>query len=90
MKNLLAVWNEKYKILAGVANRLLPDQNVERIAALRQEICRACPAYDGDCLVPGSGPCCGDCGCSLGFKTRSLLSACPQGHWPAVTDRVPF
>jgi hypothetical protein len=38
-------------------------------------------------MVPGTQPCCnekmGGCGCSLGFKTRSLSSACPKGYWDA-------
>ena len=38
-------------------------------------------------MVSGTQPCCnqnlGGCGCSLGFKTRSLSSACPMGHWKA-------
>jgi hypothetical protein len=38
-------------------------------------------------MVAGTAPCCneklGGCGCSLGFKTRSLSSECPKGHWKA-------
>jgi len=41
-------------------------------------------------MVPGTTPCCdermGGCGCSLGFKTRSLSSACPLSppKWEAI------
>ena len=38
-----------------------------------------------DCLAPGTQPCCGDCGCSLAFKVRSLSSDCPKGFWDALT-----
>jgi hypothetical protein len=34
--------------------------------------------------MKGTQPCCGDCGCSLTFKTRSLSSDCPQGKWDAL------
>jgi len=42
-------------------------------------------------MVPGTTPCCnqelGGCGCSLKFKTRSLSSECPKGHWKAEMDQ---
>jgi hypothetical protein len=54
------------------------------------DICFFCDLYtenDKGCLVPGTAPCCnqelGGCGCSLKFKTRSLSSDCPMGHWKA-------
>lgn len=37
--------------------------------------------------MPGTEPCCGACGCSLSFKTRSLASECahPDGPlWEAI------
>jgi len=34
--------------------------------------------------VKGTAPCCNECGCSLGFKTRSLSSDCPLGKWEAI------
>jgi hypothetical protein len=65
-------------------------EDVEEIAQQRMQICMNCALYDvqGDgCMVPGTQPCCnekmGGCGCSLGFKTRSLSSACPKGYWDA-------
>ena len=37
--------------------------------------------------MPGTQPCCGLCGCSLAFKTRSLSSKCDIGKWIAeVTE----
>lgn len=41
-------------------------------------ICNDCiyGMYDGDCEVPGTGPCCGACGCVLKFKVRSMRSQC--------------
>jgi len=58
------------------------------------DICTFCDLFTEDdkgCLVPATGPCCnsilGGCGCSLKFKTRSLSSECPKGHWKAeVTE----
>ena len=34
--------------------------------------------------MPGTQPCCGECGCSLALKTRSLSSECAEGHWTSV------
>ena len=36
------------------------------------------------CALPGSQPCCADCGCSLGLKLRALSSSCPKGKWKKV------
>jgi len=37
--------------------------------------------------MKGTQPCCGDCGCSLHLKQRSLASGCPLDHWkPVLTE----
>jgi len=36
------------------------------------------------CLVPGTQPCCAECGCSLEFKLRAMSAECPLGKWKAV------
>lgn len=79
-------------ILEGIKNSLFKKEHVELIAAERQAICNKCPLIDlkGDkCLMPGTQPCCGECGCSLDFKTRSLSSECPHPEgpkWEAYMD----
>ena len=35
-------------------------------------------------MVVGTQPCCAQCGCSLGFKLRSLSSSCPLDKWSAI------
>ena len=62
------------QILEGVKNTIFKKDNIEFIATERMKICQACPLIDlkGDkCLVPGTAPCCGECGCKLAFKTTS-------------------
>jgi len=90
MKSLITVWKQRGQILEGIANAIFTKQDVEIIAEHRMEICDDCDHIDrkGEkCLVPGTKPCCGECGCSLGLKTRSLSSACPLGKWNAeVTE----
>jgi hypothetical protein len=74
-------------ILEGVKNNIFKKEHVEAEAALRYAVCKQCSLLDKDgnfCLVPGTQPCCGDCGCSLGLKTRSLSSSCPLDKWPAL------
>jgi hypothetical protein len=83
--NIKKIWRNKALILEGIQNNLFKKEYVEVIAAERQSICDNCELLDlkGDaCLVPGSKPCCGECGCSLDFKTRSLASECPHPKGP--------
>ena len=76
--------------MEGITNSIFKKEDVEEIAEQRKAICHTCQLYtedDGGCMVPGTTPCCdqrqGGCGCSLGFKLRSLSSECPLGKWAA-------
>lgn len=89
-ENIIRIWKAKGQILEGVTNSIFKKEDVEEIAKERMMICRRCDLYseiDAGCMVPGTTPCCdqtkGGCGCSLGFKTRSLSSDCPLGKWKA-------
>jgi hypothetical protein len=78
------LWNNYPLILEGIRNYLFTTDSIEQIALERYTICQACPKLDlvgTECLVPGTQPCCSECGCSLKFKTRSLSSSCPLGKW---------
>jgi hypothetical protein len=89
LADLKKIWNSKQQILEGFKNSIVKDEFVESIATLRNEICQSCLFYDtkGDgCMVPGTQPCCSDCGCSLHMKQRSLSSSCGQGKWDAITE----
>jgi len=81
------IWKNKWLILEGMFNYYFTRKKIEKIASYRNDICSTCPLIDlkGDkCEVPGTHPCCGDCGCSLKYKTYSMSSECPQGNWFAV------
>jgi hypothetical protein len=89
-ENIIKVWKSKGQIIEGITNSIFKKEDVEEIAQQRMQICYKCALLDvqGDgCMVAGTAPCCneklGGCGCSLGFKTRSLSSECPKGHWKA-------
>ena len=59
---------------------------IEAEAKIRWDVCKQCELLDikgSECAVPGTQPCCGDCGCSLSIKMRSLASSCPKDKWPA-------
>lgn len=87
MMNVKKIWDAKLEILEGIKNRVFKTEAVEKIAEERNKVCMQCDQYDvkGDhCLVPGTQPCCGACGCSLSLKQRSLSSACDQGYWDVV------
>jgi hypothetical protein len=84
MGKLTQIWKNKSQILEGIINTVIRDEYVEEVAAIRNSICDDCELKGNKCMVPGTGPCCNDCGCSLGFKTRSLSSSCPLGKWEAL------
>jgi hypothetical protein len=88
--NVKKIWENKSQILEGLKNNLFKTEYTEKIAQERMSICNSCELIDktGDkCLVPGTNPCCGECGCSLSLKLRSLSSYCthPNGKkWDQV------
>jgi len=84
MSMLKQIWKERSKILEGIKNSVMRDEFVEEVAALRAELCNECPSKGDKCVVPGTGPCCNECGCSLKFKTRSLSSNCPLDKWKSL------
>jgi len=85
MKNTLKlIWNNRKQIIEGITNSVIRDETVEEVATLRYTICNECPSKGKKCAVKGTAPCCNECGCSLGFKTRSLSSECPLGKWEAI------
>lgn len=87
MINPIELWKMKGKILEGIKNNIFKKEHVEEIAASRIAICNYCPYIDkqgSKCAMPGTQPCCGECGCKLSWKTRSLSSDCPKGYWKAI------
>lgn len=86
LKQLADALRNADKITAGILNSMFKKKEIEIIAEARFKVCQECEMLDnqGDkCFAPGTQPCCGECGCSLGFKTRSLSSECPLGKWNA-------
>jgi len=87
--SLIKIWKEKGKILEGVKNSIFKQEHIEEIASTRMSICESCELIDRvgtKCYMVGTQPCCGDCGCKLSFKTRSLSSSCPKDKWDALTS----
>jgi len=93
MKNVIKIWKSKGQILEGIKNNIFKNEHVEEIAADRWKICKGCSFVDlpGDnCLVPGTGPCCSSCGCSMGLKLRALGSECPEGKWESILSHEEY
>jgi len=84
--NLKAIWKNRNQIIEGITNSIIRDEFVEDVASLRIEECNKCESKGNECAVPGTAPCCNECGCSLAFKTRSLASECPLGKWEALVS----
>jgi hypothetical protein len=82
--NLKKIWENRKKIYEGIKNSVIRDAFVEDVAAKRMVLCDLCPSKGDKCEVPGTAPCCNECGCSLAFKVRSLSSECPLGEWEAL------
>ena len=77
------------QILNGIKNSVFKSEEVEEIAKIRWDICTNCSLFDTTgkgCAMPGTQPCCSDCGCRLTLKVRSLSSSCPKGKWAAFMD----
>lgn len=81
------IWVNKKQIIEGLKNNTFKKDDIEALSEYRVNICKTCPHYDTvgtGCLIPGTQPCCSNCGCSLKLKTRSLSSKCPLDKWSAV------
>lgn len=85
IKKLKAIWKNKLQILEGLKNTWVRHPKIERIAFDRLAICNDCDLIDMEgskCVLPGTQPCCGECGCKLSLKARSLASECPHPKGP--------
>jgi len=76
MGTLGRIFKARKQILEGAFNLIHKNEFVEVTQEYRINICKSCEYYNGKCAVPGTGPCCGACGCSLAVKTRSLSTVC--------------
>jgi len=85
--NLKKIWKNRKQIYEGIKNSVIRDKFVEDVSAKRMLLCKDCVEFDSigsKCEVSGTQPCCGNCGCSLAFKTRALSAECPIGEWSAL------
>ena len=90
IKTIIQIWNNKRLIIQGLCNTIFKSDPVEKIARERLLICRTCLLYDGkgtNCSMPGTQPCCGECGCSLALKLRSMDSSCPHPDGPKWAEQ---
>lgn len=92
LKKIKQIWKSKYQIIEGITNRYITKEHIELVAKARMDVCNACPLLDrtgAKCIIPGTGICCGQCGCVTSFTTRSLSYSCPHPdgpRWKAVTS----
>lgn len=85
--NPIIIWKNRNQIVEGIKNSIFKNEHVEEIANVRKSVCENCDFIDrggSKCVIPGTQPCCGSCGCSLHLKVRSLSSGCPEGYWKAI------
>lgn len=92
MNKLLEIFQNRKLIWDGLKNNLIKSEHIEALYLDRNAICNKCPYMiekgDKQCSIPGTDPCCPECGCSLAVKLRSPNAECPKGFWKAVmTDQ---
>jgi hypothetical protein len=84
------IWANKWNILEGIYNSVFLKHKYKKVVKARAAICKGCEHYDivgTSCIMKGTQPCCGACGCSLKFKQHSLSSGCDLGKWkPVLTE----
>ena len=86
---LIGAFGNMSSILEGIKNRIFTNEDVEEIAKIRWNICEKCHNFDTigtSCTIPGTAPCCKDCGCILNLKVRALSAKCPIDKWSAFMD----
>ncbi len=87
---LINAFGNMPQILEGIRNKVFTKAEIEEIAKIRWDICTRCKNFDPVgtyCAVPGTAPCCKDCGCILNLKVRSMSASCPIGEWNAFMDK---
>ncbi len=88
MNKLLEIFKNRKLIWDGLRNNLIKSEHIEALYEERVSICNACPYLKEKgsnlCTVPGTQPCCPECGCSLAVKLRSPDAECPKKLWKAV------
>ena len=80
----MSVLKKAKHIIQGWYYKLFKNIQIEKLAGKRTQICMKCSLYDlkGEkCAVPGTAPCCGECGCALSAATRSPDYSCPKNKW---------
>lgn len=78
-------------IIAGWSNLMFSSPAVEQLAIKRAKICAECPSaqFSGAYYITAPdnktkevrGLKCGECGCALSAKVRSVEDTCPLGKW---------
>jgi len=85
MNKVKTIWKNKALIWKGFLNTVFKKDPVEKIYYKRLMVCNDCPLLDlkgNKCLMPGTQPCCGECGCSLALKLRSPEAECTHPDGP--------
>jgi len=89
LNKFIGAFKNRKQILEGIKNSIFKKEHIEAEASKRLDECKHCPSLDmkgSKCTVPGTQPCCSECGCSLALKIRALSSDCPLGKWKALMD----
>lgn len=76
---LIKIIKDLPKIFSALVNMIFSRHSA--LANKRLKICNTCDLVDKkgrECVVPGTQPCCGVCGCSLKLLVRSVDSSCPH------------
>lgn len=82
LEKIKKIIKNRSQILEGLKNTVFKDEDVEKIAEARLDICKtnACGYYDPEgkseeAIVKGQ-PACAACGCALEVKVRCMSCRC--------------
>lgn len=73
--------NKIQEILNGWGNLIIKDEEVEKLARPRLEICAECPEMSNYPNEVQMFSFCKICKCNISSKTRSVNSKCPKELW---------
>lgn len=77
-----AVINKSHNIIQGYTNLVFKDEEIEKTAKARYEICLACPNKKPLIVINGvQHYLCIKCTCPLDAKIRVPDEVCPIGNW---------
>lgn len=77
-----ALINKGHNIIQGYSNLVFKNEEVEKVAKARYDVCLACPNKKPLIVINNvQHYICEICTCPIDAKVRALDEVCPKGNW---------